>query len=202
MKRNNGQIFTFIFTIFFCICAFAAMTFFTVRDEGKITVPTEKTHISAPAVADSAGFLINFPADSVFINFDFTSDSTSVLLFDSAADASDVQKYGYTVFKTVDADYDFLAEFTDRLSGCVITENGAQIRLTGVQTAERLKTTLDKQFKRDIISSLLNNIQKSGLNKSDIVFFIENTESTLNFPECYNISQSVSGCCGNVNFIN
>ncbi len=153
--------------------------------------------------SESCGFLVRFrDGNSVFLNFDFEDSKTSVLLLPNGTDSDAVSTYGYTVYKTIDTDYTFLARFTDRLGGIELSENGKSYKYTGVQVKEKLSSSIDKALRRQIIKQFLGCFNSQGLTKEDLVFIIENTETELNFPDAYNLAPAISDVSKTINFIN
>ncbi len=183
---------------------FAAIIFIFLKQPA-YSAGNEQSNVpyAEPYERDSCGFLVRFrDGNSVFLNFDFYESRTSVLFLPSNADADTVSSYGYEVYKTIDTDYSFLGSLADRLGGLELEADGKPYKYTGVQLKERLATTTDRTLRRQLAAELLGRFYSRGLTKEDLVFVIENTETTLNFPDAYNLSAMISAVCKNINFIN
>ena len=101
------------------------------------------------------------------------------------------------------ANYDFLASLIDRFGGIELnTETDGRLNFTGVQITEMLSKSTDAEFRRRIIKRLIENINRQGVNTSDMLFLIENTESELNYPSAYLLPETISAASEQIIFIN
>lgn len=152
---------------------------------------------------DSMGFLFNFyGGGGVFINFDFMSEKTAVILFDDNTDRSAVLQYGYTADKSIQADYTFLGEFIDLYGGLELQVSGSTQRYTGVQVTDLLAHSTDRELKRQVIDGILKKIEQNGFTKEQLLFIIENTETELNYPDGYILIDNILGPLKNIYFVN
>ena len=152
---------------------------------------------------DSAGFLFNFyGGGGVFINFDFFSEKTAVIIFEDNAEAAEILQYGYIADNVLQADYTFLAEFIDLYGGLELRNDGEDERYTGVQIADMLSHSTGKTLKRQIIGGVLDKILKNGFTKEHLLFIIENTETDLNYPDGYILIDNLRYPLKNIYFVN
>ncbi len=150
------------------------------------------------------GLLVNFDlGSSVFFGFDLNAEKTSVILLPNAATVNDVMAFGYEVNDVSNASYDFLAKLIDRFGGIELNSlTDGRLKYTGVQITEMLSQTNDAEFRCRVIERLFENIKQQGINSDDMLFLIENTETTLNYPNSYYLPETVEKAINNIIFIN
>lgn len=152
---------------------------------------------------DSRGFLFNFyGGGAVFINFDFYSEKTAVIVFDDNAKESEILQYGYTADTVLQADYTFLAEFIDLYGGLELKVGEETGRYTGVQITDMLSRNTGKTLKKQIIGGVLDKILKNGFTKEQLLFIIENTETDLNYPDGYVLIDNLQYPLKNIYYVN
>lgn len=202
MSGKSKQIISSVSTIVFCVFAFAIMTFLTLKQEAQ-PAAEPKTDVRAESIErESAGFLFKFPFGSVFLNFNFSDSNTGVLFMTPEDSDKKTEECGYTVFKQIFADYDFLANFIDRYGGLEIEENSETLRYTGVQISQKLQQNAEESFKKQVTEKLLGSIASKGFSKSDLAFLIEKTQSSLSFPEGYALLELIPKAAKDIYFIN
>ena len=192
------------------VCIILSVVFFAVFGifVGVSNTPTAETPQNIPYYATDApeeyGMLINFSVGgSVFLEFSRISEKTTVLLLENNAKTDEITVRGYEVDMVFSANYDFLASLIDRFGGIELnTETDGRLNFTGVQITEMLSKSTDAEFRRRIIKRLIENINRQGVNTSDMLFLIENTESELNYPSSYLLPETISAASEQIIFIN
>ncbi len=140
---------------------------------------------------------------SVFLNLDFDENETRVLLLPNGANDTDVTAYGYTVFKTVKTDYECLSSVIDRLGGIELSDDTlGRLRYTGVQVTETLSHTAAEDIRREIISAVLEKIKAGAFTKEILVYIIENSDTSLSFPDAYGWLPHLQDIATDLQFIN
>lgn len=152
---------------------------------------------------DSKGFLFNFlGGGGVFINFDFYSEKTAVIIFDDNVPSDEILRYGYTADVVLQADYDFLARFIDLYGGLELETDSETGRYTGVQVTDMLAHSTSKALKKRVTGELLDKILQNGFTKEQLLFIIENTETDFNYPDGYILIDNLRYPLRNIYFVN
>lgn len=204
MKRFSVYLKILLVCIILSVVLFAVFGIFV----GVSNTPTAETPQNIPYYATDApeeyGMLINFSVGgSVFLEFSRISEKTTVLLLENNAKTDEITVRGYEVDMVFSANYDFLASLIDRFGGIELnTETDGRLNFTGVQITEMLSKSTDAEFRRRIIKRLIENINRQGVNTSDMLFLIENTESELNYPSAYLLPETISAASEQIIFIN
>ncbi len=204
MKRFSVYLKILLVCIILSVVLFAVFGIFV----GVSNTPTAETPQNIPYYATDApeeyGMLINFSVGgSVFLEFSRISEKTAVLLLENNAKTDEITVRGYEVDMVFSANYDFLASLIDRFGGIELnTETDGRLNFTGVQITEMLSKSTDAEFRRRIIKRLIENINRQGVNTSDMLFLIENTESELNYPSAYLLPETISAASEQIIFIN
>lgn len=149
------------------------------------------------------GVLIDFAGGkSLYLGFDAENNNTSVLLLPESSNEAAVAEYGYVVDTVSKADFDFLAAIIDSFGGIELTADSETFNFTGVQISEMLKKSNDTEFKKRIINKMLVKIKEQGMEKEDILLLIENTDTSLAFPDGYYLDETVNNSLAAFKFIN
>lgn len=170
--------------------------------------PTAETPQNIPYVSDDSpdffGVLLRFSgAKSVYLGFDKNENKTTVIMLENGADEAAVNAYGYDVDCVSDADFDFLARFIDNFGGINLTDSaGETFRYMGVQITELLKKTNDINFKKTVITGLLTAMKEKGVERADLVLFIEECSTNLNFPSIYYLHDTLNSSLKSLSFVN
>ena len=170
--------------------------------------PTNETPESVPYISDDApdffGVLVRFSgAGSVYLAFDKNEAKTTVILLSNSAKESDVSGYGYEVDCVADADFDFLSKFIDDFGELeLLDDDGTAFGYTGVQISEMLKKTNDVNFKKVVITKLLNAMKRKGVERANLVCFIEQCSTNLNYPGIYYLHNTLNQALDSISFVN
>lgn len=135
---------------------------------------------------------------AVAIELLFSKEFTNILLLNSQ-NSKDYSEYGFNIDHTVQCDYSFLMKFIDTLGG--IELNGSDYLLTGVQVCNLLATAVDNSTSLEIIKAVMNKISKNGLRQEALYCIIDNTNTTLSVPVCFNWNIWVGEICVSYNII-
>lgn len=134
----------------------------------------------------------------IYLNFEI-SRATAII-----AEDFDPQKAvyaGYSVDHIIYADRHLTEGIIDRVGGAELYLNGEKLRYTGVQVTELISTGCTAELKKHIISAILDGISKNGFSLDDLVFIIENGNTTLTVPDCYSWPEKLSSMCTRSNVI-
>lgn len=198
--KSKGQLFSSVFTIFFCIVAFALMAFFSLKENTLPALDTE-SKIERTAAKGKKGILFNFPFDSVFLGFDFDMGKTNVLLLGAENPEEEILENGYFADITVTADYTYLADLIDCFGGIETTNGGETLRLTGVQVTDILKSGAESCRRKEFTEKILKNVALGRFTAKQLSNLIESTETGLSFPEGYDLLDGIKSAANEINFI-
>lgn len=154
------------------------------------------------AYPDNKGVMFNIGENLTYFYLDFEEEKVSVIIPNKAFyDKNEV--YGYPVDYRISADYSLVASVIDFADGIELEVDGELLSLTGVQVADMLTRTVDDgQLKRQVIEATLKKQGEKGLSKEDFVYIIENSDTNLTVPDCYNWSEYIDKLCKNAVFVN
>ncbi|MBQ0083244.1 MAG: hypothetical protein KBS52_00550 [Clostridiales bacterium] len=197
--KKGSQIFSFVFTIVFCLFAFALMTFFSVQKEPLATAdPMESTLKNGEFYGEA--LLLKLPLESVFLDID--SDKIGVYFMNDTASSDTLRDFGFTVTKTVNCDYDTFADMVDCLGGIELAGGDSTLLFTGVQVAELIKSGTENPKKREITEKILLSLSNQTTGTATLRRILETAETDLSFPEGYDIILALPNAVQNINFIN
>lgn len=148
--------------------------------------------------ADTTVLFTFSDSSSVAIELLFSKKFANILMLNSS-NSEDFLKYGYKIDHIVNCDYNFLMKFIDTLGGIESSEEN--YILTGVQVCNLLATDSSGNIKKEIIKSVMDKISKNGLSQDALYCIIDNTNTTLSAPVCYNWNIWVGECCVSYNII-
>ncbi len=167
-----------------------------VENEGVESVPYYS------AVPENSGILVDICGDKTFFYLDFENMELRVI-FDGEEALPDDNVYGYNVDYRISGDYSLLAEIIDIAGGVEMEYNNEELNLTGVQIADILSTTVERNgFRRELTQKLIKKISQNGFKKEDFLYIIENSETNLTVPACYYWPEYIKELCGSVRTVN
>ncbi len=201
------KIITGVITFVLCSCvllcgAYAYLTNKTKNSTEK-KVKAEKTDEPyEKSLPDDAGVLISMDDElGILVYLDFEDESIKAVITDDVKKARKGE-YGYTVDYTVYADFNLLSGFVDRIGGIDIEIEEEKVRLTGVQVAEYLSDNDTKELRKEVIKAITSTISSNDITRSDLVYIIENCDSTeLSLPDCFYWSEYLGEMCKNVTVV-
>jgi len=166
--------------------------------------PAEKKEESVPyyqALPDNAGLLLDICGDRLLFYLNFEEKNIRII-FDSSETKAGDSLLGYPVNYVVNGDYNLLAGIIDCVGGVELHLGDETLRHTGVQVSDILsRTTHREDIIREIIPSFFKKIQKNGFQKSDFLYIIENSDTNLTVPECYNWSDYIKELSSDIRII-
>lgn len=197
MKKLKG-----VFAVFCALVLFCLVGYISVKPKNtQVDLGVEGVPYSENETGNH-GVLFTFSeGGSVFINLDFYNQQASFMFFDRQVESIELRRYGYGVEYTFLADYSFLSQLIDRFGGITLKSEGF-VRLTGVQVTDMLSTSLDRSLKREIATELFSKMASVGIDKKDLIFIIDNTQTEMSFPEGYDLLDSINSILTQVYFIN
>lgn len=199
MKIARRQVLLTIFAVMCCAAIFIGISVLMLRSQSQPIDKSESQVPYAEAEGTPKGLLFNFDeGNSVFLYFNPDENNTMAILLPHDCDETAVANYGYTVFRRIKTDYDMLEEFIDRIGGIEIDN----MRYTGVQITDMLRQSLDKQLRRNVISGIFNRIAKNSLTSENLVFIIENSNTSFSFPDGYSLLLEIQSLANNLYFVN
>lgn len=134
---------------------------------------------------------------------DFADKKITATILPKNCDENAALVYGYHEFEAVKADFLLVSSVIDRLGGIEIETNGEKLRFTGMQVTSYVLSDFDDfSLKRQVILSLFEKIASKGFSNDDFMFIINNSNTTLSFPDCYGWETKIAEMAKNLTIIN
>ncbi len=198
------QIGAFTLTVVLCAVAFFLTSLGVLWQEG--STQTEKNQVSEPYFPpppqNTPVMFLWEEGGGEIVYLDFEQCEIAVTILPENCDENTAPKYGYSDFEAVKANYLLIISVVDRLGGIEIEENGQSLRLTGAQIASFVGKGEDFTAKRQVISAIFEKIANSGFSNDDFMFIINNSNTTLSFPDCYGWDERIAQMAKNIKIIN
>ena len=151
-------------------------------------------------VPQNTGLLFNVLDNKTLAYLDFENQSLRVCFIEG--DISQNNIYGYEIDYEIEADLSLVSEIVDILGGIDLNINGEALNYTGAQIKEILEKNTDDMIEKQIIKSIIETVAKNGFHKKDFLVIIENSETNLTVPNCYDWENYIGKLCKNTFFIN
>lgn len=201
MKRKIFGIFKLLAFCIICCSLFVGGGYFYLRQNFKETenkVSSVPYSFSAP---ESKGIMLEICGSPTYLYLDFYEERLKVIIPPEKEYGENI--YGYPIDFTVMTDYRFVAAVIDYADGIELNLDGEALRYTGVQISDILSRTVDvSELKRSIITALMKKIGENGIDGEVFDYIIENTETDITVPDCYNWEKYIAILCKNGGIIN
>ena len=136
------------------------------------------------------------------VYLDFEQNEIVVTILPQNCDENAALVYGYRDFEAIKANYLLIISLVDRLGGIEVEGSREALRLTGAQNASFVGKSEDFTAKREVISAIFRKIAISGFSNNDFMFIINNSNTTLSFPDCYGWDERLAEMAKNTRIIN
>lgn len=164
-------------------------------DRKDYTVPYEQK-------LENAGIVFLLPDGSAVLAYlDFENDCINVINIERYDSGNDLY-YGYTADFTVETDYKLIGGIIDRIGGVNIEIGGEILRYTGVQVIDLISQNSNDNIKNQIIIGIFEQISKNNFSKDDLLYIIENSNSSLTVIDCVYWLDHIGQICRTINFVN
>lgn len=201
LKKKISGIIKFGGVCVICCALFVSGGYFYLR---KSFAPAEKNVSSVPytfPVPENKGIMFEICGDLTFIYLDFENEKLSVIFPPGEEYGSEI--YGYPIDFSVKSDYSLIGAIVDYAGGIELSDGGTTLRYTGVQIADLLSRTVDaEEEKRKIFPALFKKIAEEGIDSEVFQYVVENSETDITIPDCYNWHLYIEGLCANGAIIN
>ncbi len=198
------QIGAFTLTAVLCALAFFLTSLGVLWQEG--STQTEKNQVSEPYFPpppqNTPIMFLWEEGGGEIVYLDFEQCEIVVTILPENCDENAALVYGYRDFEAVKANYLLIVSLVDRLGGIEVIKNGEALRLTGAQIASFVGQGEDFATKREVISAIFQKIAISGFSNNDFMFIINNSNTTLSFPDCYGWDGKIAEMAKNTKIIN
>ena len=193
------------FVIFFCFIMFFGGSYaylWSNLKETEKSADTKDFNVPYSSVPADCGLLINAPLNQKWLIYlDFTETVCTVISCDDIKQDAKMH-LGYSIDYTITLDYDIIAGIIDRIGGIELESNGELLRYTGIQVVDLIYVNGENISARDIISAIFYAISKNGFSKSDFVYIIDNGNTDLTVPICFDWPLYIKSLCRNFSFAN
>ena len=189
MKKYKTAVTVFIITaLIFCSMLCLLGIFLIPAQVGVPELPTGEniSGITYGSTPSPISIKIFSPFGGALLYLGFNTLSVDVRLFEDSTDLERVETDYY--IKLSDG---FLGRFCDRIGGLTLNLSGQRELYFGVALEQYIAEDRDLYKMREISSAFFEKISKTGLSTEDFVFIMENGETDLNFPVCYDIREYI-----------
>lgn len=166
----------------------------------------DKAESQIPYAADmpeNAGVLLSVSGNAVFFYLDFEGNSVSVIIPNGTVSKNEYDYCGYPISYRIDGDYQFAAGFIDRLGGLDIDLGDGAMNYSGAQITDMLSRTVEyNELCRKIVTAFFDKVSRYGIERSDLVYIIENCNTDLTVPKCYYWPKYLKELSENVALVN
>lgn len=206
-KKNLKSILGFLASIFFCSIVFVLMAVIVFMGEPTIVGRVNETQSGEPYTPEPPEntpimFLWEEGGGEIFY-LDFKNKKIEVIILPLKCDENAALVYGYTNFEAVKANYLLISGIVDRLGGIEIDLGNGELRYTGSQISSHLASNKeDFPLKRAILEKIFEKISLLGFSNKDFMFIINNSNTTLSFPDCYGFTGYMSEISDNLVIMN
>lgn len=148
-------------------------------------------------ILENTTLLFTINETKTLFNLDFQKEELNILFCDRE---EGYYIKGYAVDFYVEADYDLICGIIDNLGGIEIEINNEKLNYTGTQIIDLLK--IENLISReDLIKKIVEKIANNGFYREDFIYIIENSETNITIPDCYDWEIYIKNLCKNENFI-
>ena len=207
MKKNKKD-YTALktaFVVFFCFLLFFGGSWAYLEmtlKSNESSVDTKDYTVPYDSAPDNCGLLLEAPLESRWLIFlDFEKERIMILEA-SALKSDSTEHLGYSVDYRIGADYELIAAVIDRVGGIELNIDGTHLRYTGVQVCDLLCSNDSKEIQKQVFLAFFENVSKNGFSKNDFAYIMDNSDTDLTMPVCFDWPQRLSQMCRSVSFVN
>ena len=151
---------------------------------------------------ENCGIAFVYPGNSATLTYlDFEKESIWILDIDDF-DATRPEYYGYTADYVVNVSYELIEGIIDRAGGVELEHQNETLRYTGVQVIDFIASGQIENLKREIILQIFKKASNNDFSTDDLVYIIENSESTLSLIDCIDWIDYIKPMSNRVQFVN
>ena len=189
-RKNLKSIGGFLAAILFCSVIFVLLSVIVFMGEptivGKVNeTPSAEPYTPEPPKNTPVMFLWEEGGGEI-VYLDFKSKKVELIILPQDCDENAALVYGYTNFEAVKANYLLISGLVDRLGGIEIDLGNGELRYMGAQISSHLAANKENlPLKRNILEKIFEKISLLGFSNKDFMFIINNSNTTLSFPDCY-----------------
>lgn len=201
MKIKHRRVMAIVAVLFAACFALVGVGYLYLRSASR---PTEGTASKIPysfSKPENRGIMLEMCGDKTFFYLDFEEERLLVIFPTEESDSKEL--YGYPIDFGIKADYTLLAWIIDNIGGIELDDGDGTLRYTGVQIKEKLSRTADiGELKRNIIVAVTERIAERGAESEMFTYIIENTETDITYPDCFNWDIYADKLCRGLRIIN
>ena len=203
MKKFSLKVIKFT-AVCMALCALlVAGGYFYLRQSFKKTENTVSNEPYSFSPPENCGVLLSLDGDLTFLYLDFAGETLYVVIPPEGFDTYEKEIYGYGIDRTVRSDYSLLSVIVDYAGGIELEINGERLRCTGAQVTDMMSRTADTgEFKRTVITSLLNRVGENGIDEKVFSAVINMSTTDLAVPDCFRWENYIKRMCADGRIVN
>ncbi len=195
MKKRKTVFFKTVIISLWCCAIFIGAGYYYI-DKSFTSVDSNIESIPyAQETPENAGVLFEISGEKTFIFIDFEKENLMVCL--NVPEIIDDKIYGYQLDYQISGSTEVIGEMVDYLGGIELLD----IRYTGVQISEILKSNNSIELKRNIITQICQNVSKYGVAVDFFTDIITSSKTDLTVPKCYFWDDYAKSICKTIKFI-
>lgn len=132
--------------------------------------------------------------------FDFEKENIRIYNIDYENESYEF--YGNETDFFVDCNLKALSYIVDGIGGVELSLTEETLNYTGTQIKEILEYNTDIKINHMILKDIIYKISLNGLLKEDFLLIIENCDTNLTVPDCYDWEKYIAKLCKNAVFVN
>lgn len=178
-----------VFSVFIiCTAIFTLSGYLFLDHSSKVSSATDRTLTNIPysSAPSNSAVIVSFKEKTILFMLDFSHNKLLAL---TQADEHEYYLEKEPFYMALD-EYT-LSRFIDRIGGIELMQDGIKTRLTGIQTVKLLNN--NSQNETEILSCVLDAVSETGLSIQDLVFLIENSDTDLTVPDCFDWPERLKG---------
>ena len=174
----------------------------TTLKKNEASVDTKDYTVPYQSTPDNCGILLQTPLERRWLIYlDFENEQLMILQA-SPLSSDATEHLGYPIDYHINADFELISGLIDRVGGVELKIDGTTLRYTGVQVSDLLCSDDRNDVKKQVFSAFFENISKNGFSKGDFVYIIDNSETDLTMPVCFDWPKRLEQMCRGVSFVN
>ncbi len=199
LKKSVIIFFKTVFLTSVLLMVFVCFGYMLLTSEVTLAETKEENVPYYESVPQNVNLLFNVLDNKIMFSLDFENENIKIV---NVYGEEEYSFYGYSTDFYVECDLNIISGIVDILGGIELEITDEKLNYTGTQIKEILEYNSDSYFSRDIVSKIIEKISKVGFSKEDFLYIIENSETNLTVPDCYEWEKYIKKLCKNAVFVN
>ena len=202
-NKLKGVLAAFLSVAVFAICCIGTLLLSQPENNKNIAAEQKTNDIPYKKAPENKNvYLVIEESEALILALDFEDLRINAVFVDNYSSKQDTY-LGYKCDYTVELDYPTVCNIIDRLGAIELQTDEGTMRCTGVQVQQLLlQSENPRQFKKQIILKVFEQICKKGFAKDDFLYIIENSTTNLSVVDCFHWHEYLPKMATRINFVN